>query len=365
MSSHSSPAVPEEKPDLDLPLYDTLSHSHYYYNQNQSIIYSQGNALDLLYETTIDSTIRRKESLTASKAIPAEWTGELALNQQEPRESRGSRGSRELSELTEPREFIELDEPREPREVRESQDEEPRESGESREPGESRGDSQSISAGMEQSAEIRDSLQKTAELKDLEREITAGKEDSVAGTELLLIPQGDLSSETPVSSIPAGVNEAEPREISQRTTVYSTFRGKGEGFTQLQAVQFLLENSGIPETGLICRRDNDPRGRTGFFESASESSYAGANQIRASFQDDSVPRASHVAGAQLRVPGDQSVQPRGVRGQAELRVSGLRAEATDPDAAPADPAEGDHLPLLQRGLLPRRPSTAGEGGGAG
>ena len=356
MSSHNSPAVPEEKPDLDLPLYDTLSHSHYYYNQNQSIIYSQGNALDLLYETTIDSTIRRKESLTASKAIPAEWTGELALNRQEPRGSREARESNELNELTDPRESGESTE---------SQDADPRESGESKEPGESRGDSHSISAGIEHSAEIRDSVQKTAELKDLEREITAGKEDSVAGTELLLIPQGDLSSETPVSSIPAGANEAEPREISQRTTVYSTFRGKGEGFTQLQAVQFLLENSGIPETGVICRRDIDPRGRSGFFESASESSYAGANQIRASFQDDSVPRAAHVAGAQLRVPGDQSVQPRGVRGQAELRVSDLRAEGTDPDAAPADPAEGDHLPLLQRGLLPRRPSTAGEGGGAG
>ena len=59
-----------------------------------------------------------------------------------------------------------------------------------------------------------------------------------------------------VDSVPektAGEISEEPREMCkecQRTAVYSTFRGKGAGFTQLQAIQFLLENS-IPKMGGI------------------------------------------------------------------------------------------------------------------
>ena len=184
MSSHSSPAAADDIPDLDLdldldlPLYDTLSHSNYYYNQNQSIIYSQGTALDLLYGATIDSTIRRKESLPPSRAIPAEWTGALAL-----------------------------DEPR----------------------GNAQG-SAKIPAGETTSEENRASAEKTAERDPPVLEIPAGSVDSVQDK-----TAGEISEE--------------PRELCkecQRTAVYSTFRGKGAGFTQLQAIQFLLENS-IPK----------------------------------------------------------------------------------------------------------------------
>ena len=264
MSARSSPVPADDIPDLDLPLFDTLSHSNYYYNQNQSIIYSQGNALDLLYETTIDSTIRRKESLTHSKAIPAEWTGALALAQRENDESRGN------AQL-----------------------------------------SRSSPAGETLKKENRDSDEIPAEIRPSAREIPAGNVDSVhektAGNEemaagLLLSPP-DLPPKT------AGAVEEEPRELCtecQRTAVYSTFRGKGAGFTQLQAIQFLLENS-IPEIGSIClfrRRDHVPRGRAGLSESAAESSDAGANQIRASVPHDAVPRDPATAAAALRVPGD-------------------------------------------------------------
>lgn len=267
MSARSSPVPADDIPDLDLPLFDTLSHSNYYYNQNQSIIYSQGNALDLLYETTIDSTIRRKESLTHSKAIPAEWTGALALAQRENDESRGN------AQL-----------------------------------------SRSSPAGETLKKENRDSDEIPAEIRPSAREIPAGNVDSVhektagneemaAGTEVLLLSPPDLPPKT------AGAVEEEPRELCtecQRTAVYSTFRGKGAGFTQLQAIQFLLENS-IPEIGSIClfrRRDHVPRGRAGLSESAAESSDAGANQIRASVPHDAVPRDPAAAAAALRVPGD-------------------------------------------------------------
>lgn len=186
MSSHSSPAAADDIPDLDLdldlPLYDTLSHSNYYYNQNQSIIYSQGTALDLLYEATIDSTIRRKESLTHSRAIPAEWTGALAL-----------------------------DEPR----------------------GNAQG-SAKIPAGETTSEKNRDSAERTAESDPPALEIPAGSVDSV--------PE---KTAWEISEEPRGLCKE-----CQRTTVYSTFRGKGAGFTQLQAIQFLLENS-IPKMGGI------------------------------------------------------------------------------------------------------------------
>lgn len=216
MSSHSSPAAADDIPDLDLdldlPLYDTLSHSNYYYNQNQSIIYSQGTALDLLYEATIDSTIRRKESLTHSRAIPAEWTGALAL-----------------------------DEPR----------------------GNAQG-SAKIPAGETTSEKNRESAERTAERDPPALEIpagsvdsvpekTAGNEESAAGTEVLLISPPTLPPNLPAQEKTAGEISEEPRELCkecQRTAVYSTFRGKGEGFTQLQAIQFLLENS-IPKMGGI------------------------------------------------------------------------------------------------------------------
>lgn len=210
MSARSSPVPADDIPDLDLPLFDTLSHSNYYYNQNQSIIYSQGNALDLLYETTIDSTIRRKESLTHSKAIPAEWTGALALAQRENDESRGN------AQL-----------------------------------------SRSSPAGETLKKENRDSDEIPAEIRPSAREIPAGNVDSVhektagneemaAGTKVLLLSPPDLPPKT------AGAVEEEPRELCtecQRTAVYSTFRGKGAGFTQLQAIQFLLENNVITSRG--------------------------------------------------------------------------------------------------------------------
>ena len=49
-----------------------MSHSHHYYNNNLSIIYTQHNALDMLYETSIDTTIRKKESVLRTK-IPSLW----------------------------------------------------------------------------------------------------------------------------------------------------------------------------------------------------------------------------------------------------------------------------------------------------
>ena len=191
MSSHSSPAAADDIPDLDLdldlPLYDTLSHSNYYYNQNQSIIYSQGTALDLLYEATIDSTIRRKESLTHSRAIPAEWTGALALDQREPDQSRGNAQG-----------------------------------------------TAKIPAGETTSEKNRASAERTAESDPPALEIPAGSVDSVPEK-----TAGEISEE------PRGLCKE-----CQRTAVYSTFRGKGAGFTQLQAIQFLLENS-IPKMGGI------------------------------------------------------------------------------------------------------------------
>ena len=52
--------------------FDAMSHSHHYYNNNLSIIYTQHNALDMLYETSIDKTIRKKESVLRTK-IPSLW----------------------------------------------------------------------------------------------------------------------------------------------------------------------------------------------------------------------------------------------------------------------------------------------------
>lgn len=49
-----------------------MSHSHHYYNNNLSIIYTQHNALDMLYETSIDTTIRKKEGVLRNK-IPSLW----------------------------------------------------------------------------------------------------------------------------------------------------------------------------------------------------------------------------------------------------------------------------------------------------
>lgn len=56
-----------------------MSHSNHYYNNNLSIIYASTNAYDLLYETTIDSTIRYKSTHHTATAnyslhrMPSRW----------------------------------------------------------------------------------------------------------------------------------------------------------------------------------------------------------------------------------------------------------------------------------------------------
>ena len=74
-SIHTSQQSTETSCDFDLPQFDALSHTNHYYNNSLSIIYTQYNALDLMYETTIDSTIRKKEELSHSeeRTLPSQW----------------------------------------------------------------------------------------------------------------------------------------------------------------------------------------------------------------------------------------------------------------------------------------------------
>ncbi len=78
-SIHTSQQSPEASCDFDLPQFDALSHTNHYYNNSLSIIYTQYNALDLMYETTIDSTIRKKEELSHSeeRTLPSQWVTPL------------------------------------------------------------------------------------------------------------------------------------------------------------------------------------------------------------------------------------------------------------------------------------------------
>ena len=72
-SPHVSAHSPQET-ELDLPTLDAMSHSNHYYNNNLSIIYTSTNAYDLLYETTIDSTIRYKSTHNYSlHRMPSRW----------------------------------------------------------------------------------------------------------------------------------------------------------------------------------------------------------------------------------------------------------------------------------------------------
>ena len=75
--------------DLDLSTFDSMTHTNPYYNDNHTFIYTSTNALDLLYETSIDSTIRWK-STRPSKAsngsagyalhrIPSQWMKNKSL----------------------------------------------------------------------------------------------------------------------------------------------------------------------------------------------------------------------------------------------------------------------------------------------
>lgn len=192
--------------DLDLPLYDTLSHSHYYYNQNQSIIYSQGNALDLLYETTIDSTIRKKESLHADMQLPREWTelqqlsSEAVLTPQSPNISEDASGA-----IHSPGSPGSVNVP----EVRES-------------------------CVLPSESSLNEEIQFPEDIPSKEEVIL--KQELVPGEDILSIHSIDETSPGEIASLPR-------QEYSNMATINSYMSTKVHGFTLLQAVQFLLENS--------------------------------------------------------------------------------------------------------------------------
>ena len=77
-------ATSVKEDELDLPQYDLMTHNNHYYNNKLNIIYTNSTALDLLYETTIDSTIRMRSSINPVEehAIPEEWklTGDLVTD---------------------------------------------------------------------------------------------------------------------------------------------------------------------------------------------------------------------------------------------------------------------------------------------
>ena len=202
----------EEMGDLDLPLYDTLSHSHYYYNQNQSIIYSQGNALDLLYETTIDSTIRKKESLHADMQLPREWTELQQLSSEAVLTPQPSNISEDASGA--------IHSPVSP--------------------------VSPVSPGSANVPEVKESCVLPSE-SSLNEEIpfpedipskeeVISKQELVPGEDILSIHSIDETSPGEIASLPR-------QEYSNMATINSYMSAKVHGFTLLQAVQFLLENS--------------------------------------------------------------------------------------------------------------------------
>ena len=75
--------------DLDLSTFDSMTHTNPYYNDNHTFIYTSTNALDLLYETSIDSTIRWKSTRPSKPStgsagyalhrIPSQWMKKTSL----------------------------------------------------------------------------------------------------------------------------------------------------------------------------------------------------------------------------------------------------------------------------------------------
>ena len=200
--------------DLDLPLYDTLSHSHYYYNQNQSIIYSQGNALDLLYETTIDSTIRKKESLHADMQLPREWTelqlsSEAVFTPQSPNISEDASGA-----IHSPVSPVSPGSPESPESVNVPEVKE--------------------SCVLPSESSLNEEIQFPEDIPSKEEVIL--KQELVPGEDILSIHSIDETSPGEIASLPR-------QEYSNMATINSYMSTKVHGFTLLQAVQFLLENS--------------------------------------------------------------------------------------------------------------------------
>lgn len=207
----------EEMGDLDLPLYDTLSHSHYYYNQNQSIIYSQGNALDLLYETTIDSTIRKKESLHADMQLPREWTelqlsSEAVFTPQSPNISEDASGA--IHSPVSPVSPVSPGSPESPESVNVPEVKE--------------------SCVLPSESSLNEEIPFPEDIPSKEEVIS--KQELVPGEDILSIHSIDETSPGEIASLPR-------QEYSNMATINSYMSTKVHGFTLLQAVQFLLENS--------------------------------------------------------------------------------------------------------------------------
>ena len=60
--SERHPTLVDAASDLALSQLDALSHAHHYYNQNHSFIYTQRNAWEMLYDRTIDCSLRSQET---------------------------------------------------------------------------------------------------------------------------------------------------------------------------------------------------------------------------------------------------------------------------------------------------------------
>ena len=132
-----------------------------------------------------------------------------------------------------------------------------------------------------------------------------------------------------------------------------------EGFTLLQGVYYLIENS-IPNCVLVFRRHRViPWRGLRLPPHAARASHHRADSVRSPVPRDDLPHHAIVAIASVPVPRNQSIQPHGVRGEEQLRVLLVRFEGIDSHAASADSGEGDHVRLHEPGLLQWRAPTDG------
>ena len=171
----------------------------------------------------------------------------------------------------------------------------------------------------------------------------------------------DISEEisTEVSTERAGeLSWKEETKEPPRNLNYFTNRNV-EGFTLLQGVYYLIENSILNCVFVIHRnRVISWRGLC-LPPHAARASYHRTDSVRSPIPRDNLSHHSIVGITTLPIPRNQSVQSHGVRSEEQLCVLPVRFEGSDPHAASANSGEGDHIRVPERRLLQRRTQTDG------
>ena len=342
--SERHPTLVDAASDLALSQLDALSHAHHYYNQNHSFIYTQRNAWEMLYDRTIDCSLRSQETPVeeACACSPLVHVTSLMDVVMEKEEERGGEVESEVVVMGKGGDDKRMSgEKDDGKEMRSGDDGK-----------EVRTIPNSITNNITNNTipnSITNNITNTIPnsitnnittipnniTNTIPNNITNTIPNNITNTIPNNITNNTLTSTTSLHTSPSLPSFATPQEYNSIRNANYFVNHNVVGFTLPQALQFLIANSRLAPSlsprhhPLAWRRPRLPHHPPG-------PPYAAASQVRSSLPHHALPPDAAGGAATLRLARGESHQPHALRKPGELRLLVLRVTGTPPHAARAD-----------------------------